>query len=228
MCFSPEMDAVAGTVVTLVGLDALRQVRSPAHVPLAAIPLVLGVHQLIETFVWLHLQGHLSASVGGPATIAYGAIAFALVPFLVPFAFLRADLVKWRAVALTFLGAGVLSAGLGLWGVARTPVTACITGHHIDYSGHIPAGVAMFVLYLVATLGPALVGRSHLLRAFGVVNVSAVALLIWLQRDGTTSLWCVWAAITGCVIDVWLRRQRTAVDFDIALRKREFSADATR
>jgi hypothetical protein len=228
VCFSPEMDAVAGTVVTLIGIDALRQVRNPRHLPLAALPLLFGVHQLIETAVWLNLQGHLSDAWGRPATIVYALIALALVPFMVPFAFLRADLVKWRSVALGCLALGTVAGGLGLWGVARTPVTACINGHHIDYSGHIPAGTFQFCLYIVATMLPALIGRSALLRLFGVLNVLAVAGLIWLQRDAVTSLWCVWAAITSVLIDLWVRRQRTTVWFDQALRKREFSRAATR
>lgn len=86
----------------------------------------------------------------------------------------------------------------------------------------------MVCFHLVATPGPVLVAGSAPLRAFGATNAVAVGLLIWLQADATASLWCVWAAITACVIDVWLRRQCTVTDFDIALRKREFSAEATR
>jgi hypothetical protein len=222
------MDAVAGTVVTLIGVDALRHVRSPKHVPLAAIPLLLGVHQLIETAVWLNLQGHLSDAWGRPATIAYAFIALAFVPFFVPYAFLRADLVKWRSVAVGCLALGTVAGGLGLWGLARMPVGACIVGHHIDYSGHVPAGTIQFCIYLVATMLPALVGRSQLLRLFGGLNVLAVAGLIWLQEDAVTSLWCVWAAITSVVIDVWVRRQWTVTVPEMTRRKREFSPETTR
>lgn len=208
MCFSPEMDAVAGTVVTLIGVDALRHVRNPKHLPIAALPLLFGVHQLIETAVWLNLQGHLSDTWGRPATVVYAFIALAFVPFFVPFAFLRADLVKWRSVAISCLALGTVAGGMGLWGIGRTPVGACISGHHIQYSGHIPAGTVQFFLYVVATMVPPLVGRSQLLRLFGVLNVAAVGGLVWLQKDAVTSLWCVWAAITSVLITVWLRRIR--------------------
>jgi len=63
MCFAPEADAVAGVVIVAVGVDALRHVGSPKQLALAALPLLFGLHQLTEAFVWWGLQGHVSQSV---------------------------------------------------------------------------------------------------------------------------------------------------------------------
>ena len=63
MCFSPEADLVVGTIVVAVGVDALRHVRAPRQIPLASFPLLLGLHQVTEAFVWWGLQGQRRALV---------------------------------------------------------------------------------------------------------------------------------------------------------------------
>ena len=63
MCFSAEADLVAGLVVGAIGIDAWRHVRRPADVPLVMLPVVLGLHQLIEAVVWLGLEDRVHRSV---------------------------------------------------------------------------------------------------------------------------------------------------------------------
>ncbi|MFI6444767.1 DUF6629 family protein [Kitasatospora sp. NPDC050543] len=58
---------MAGTLVAGLGLACLARVHRPGQLPLAALPLVLGVHQLIEAAVWLGVDGRLGP---GPAQAA--------------------------------------------------------------------------------------------------------------------------------------------------------------
>jgi hypothetical protein len=60
MCFSPEADLIAGLAISGIGINTLSHVRNRREVPLAAIPVLLGVHQLIETFVWWGERGVVS------------------------------------------------------------------------------------------------------------------------------------------------------------------------
>ena len=83
MCFSPDADLAAGVVVTVIGVDAIRRARTPKELPLAALPLLFGIHQLVEAFVWWGLAGTVPSRVGDAATWLYLAVAFAL-PFWVP------------------------------------------------------------------------------------------------------------------------------------------------
>ncbi|MGZ8620867.1 MAG: DUF6629 family protein, partial [Actinomycetota bacterium] len=85
MCFAPEVDLVAGVVVTAVGVDSIRRARAPEELPLASLPLLLGIHLLIEVFVWRGLEGSVSSSVGDAAIWTYLAIAF-ILPVWVPLA----------------------------------------------------------------------------------------------------------------------------------------------
>ena len=50
----------------------------------AALPIALGLHQIDETFVWWHLQGHVDAGVGAVAMWLYLTFAFVALPIVVP------------------------------------------------------------------------------------------------------------------------------------------------
>ena len=67
MCFSPQADFTAGAVVTLVGVETLRRVRVRRELIVGALPLLFGIHQLVEGFVWLGLRGEVSRGVGDTA-----------------------------------------------------------------------------------------------------------------------------------------------------------------
>lgn len=205
MCFSAEMDLAAGLVVTGIGVDTLRQVRSRDQLALAALPLAFGTHQLIETLVWWNLEGHVSTPVGDLAAWVYVAIALVLVPALVPWAFLRLGTSGRPALDRLFLGLGLAAAGAGLLAIGFEPVARHIDGHHIAYHPGVAWSGVVLAAYVVATCGPSLVARGAELRWFGVGNLVVAALLAWVQQNAVISLWCVWAAATSVLINLYLR-----------------------
>lgn len=206
MCFSPEVDLVAGVVVTAVGVDAVRRARSPEEMPLASLPLLLGIHLLIEVFVWRGLEGSASAGVGDAAISVYLAIAF-LLPVWVPLAVRGVEPSRRRRTIMTSLAVVGLVAALMLFiSLARGPVDASVEGLHIAYFVVIPGGDVAAVLYVIAACGALLASSDRLIRMFGVSNLAAVAVLAWLTVGGLTSLWCVWAAVTSVAIDLYLRQ----------------------
>ncbi|MFF2194195.1 DUF6629 family protein [Streptomyces sp. NPDC058157] len=65
MCWSASADLAAGSAVAAVGVVCLARVRRARDLPVAALPLLLGAHQLVEAAVW-------DAGGGcGPATTAW-------------------------------------------------------------------------------------------------------------------------------------------------------------
>ena len=108
MCFSAEVDLVAGVLIGGIGIDAVRHVSVPAQRWLASIPLVLGAHQLIESVVWWGLEGHFSEGVWRFAAWWYLAIAFGLLPVLVPVAVAMLEPVSSRRRASIFVTLGVV------------------------------------------------------------------------------------------------------------------------
>lgn len=205
MCFSAEMDLVAGALITAVGIDTLRNVRTRDQLALAALPVVLGVHQLVETLVWWELEGQVTEAIGDLATWLYLFIALALVPVLVPYAFVRLRAGRWPLLDRVFLGAGLGAAVAGLAAMGLEPIGRAVDGHHIAYQPGMAHSEIVLPAYVLATCGPALAARAPALVWFGVGNLVAVGLLAWLDRNAVVSLWCVWAAVMSILINVHLR-----------------------
>lgn len=206
MCFSASMDLTAGMLVTGLGVDALSHVTKREQKPLAALPLLFGVHQIVETVVWWRIDGQASAEASAVAVFVYLLIALGIVPLLVPYAFLRLRLTK-PAIGWICLAAGAVAMGLDMWGMGKGPMTAHQSGHHIAYDLTVPYSQIGLPLYVIATCLPAIIGRSNLIRLFGVVNLIVVSILAALAQSGVISLWCVWAAVTSLLICVYLRRE---------------------
>jgi len=208
MCFAPEADAVVGGIIIAIGVDALRHVRSPKQIPLAALPLLFGLHQVTEAFVWWGLQGHISESVERVAVWIWLLFAFVTLPILLPIA---VDLVEEspirRRVINAFAGIGLAVAVALAIAIFRGPVDAEIHGRCISYEvDALGNGREWTVLYVIAVCGALLASSHRALAGLGVVNLVVTPLLMWLTISGFVSLWCFWAAIASVVIAFHLRR----------------------
>src|ERR1700722_10116222 len=109
MCFSPQADFTAGTVITLVGVETLRRVHHRRELIVGALPLLFGLHQLVEGFVWLGLRGEVSQGLGDTAKQTYIVLAHAVLPALVPLGFTLLEPDRRRARWMwPLVAAGVL------------------------------------------------------------------------------------------------------------------------
>lgn len=207
MCFSAQADLVGGLVVGAIGIDVVRHVDRRREVrALAALPLVLAVHQLTEAFVWWGLEGHVAASVGDTAKVAYLVIAFIVVPVYVPMAIWALEPRGPRRLAmLPFIALGATVAAVLGAAMIRGPVTADMARFHISYGIDLRAGGLIVGAYVVATCGAAILSGFRPVAVFGIVNLIAVAVLARLAVDGFASLWCGWAALTSGAIALYLR-----------------------
>jgi len=155
MCFSPGADVVVGGIVVAVGVDALRHVREPKQVLLASLPLLFGLHQIDEAFVWWGLQGHVSESVERVSIWVYVLFALAALPILVPAAVFSAEPSAGRQRVIAGFAALGIAVGLSL-GIAifRGSVDALIDGRHIAYNvSALSQGREFTALYVVAACG---------------------------------------------------------------------------
>ena len=55
MCFSATASFSAGAVLTGLGAVSLSKASSPREYPFASIPLLFGIQQITEGFVWLSM-----------------------------------------------------------------------------------------------------------------------------------------------------------------------------
>ena len=98
MCFSPEADFAAGAVVAGVGVETLRWVRVGRELVVGALPLLFGVHQLVEGFVWLGLRGEVSSGLADAAKEVYIVYPHAVLPAIVPLGFTLIEPDRFRSV----------------------------------------------------------------------------------------------------------------------------------
>ena len=209
MCFSPVGDLAGGVVVTAIGIDACRHLKGrPENLAIAGFPLLLGLHQVDEAFVWWGLQGHVSAQVGRVAMWIYLVFALVVLPVLVPAllaVFEHSRWRRWRYVPFAALGAYVSAVLLESMLVGHP--TAHLGAYHLVYSIGLRHGVAYIGLYIVATCGPLLASGRRVLVWFGVANLVAVLALALLCASGFTSLWCFYAALVSGAIALHLRQR---------------------
>lgn len=201
MCFSPEADLLTGMVIGGVGIDTLRHVRHRRYLPLALLPLLFGLHQVVEAFAWWGMEERLPSRAGEVATWLYLAFAFLVVPPLVPGAVRSAEEdARRRRLLLPFVLLGVGVAAALLPGLLNGEAGGEVACRYIAYDAGTSYSGYLLPFYVIATCGPMLVSGNRRFVLFGVANLVAVALLGWLLARGVISLWCVWAAITSVFI----------------------------
>ncbi len=206
MCFSAQADVVAGIAVVATGLDTCRHVRHPKERLLAALPLVLGAHQVVEVFVWWDLQGHVSHDVGRLALWAYLVVAFVVLPVYVPLTVVMIEPTRQRRWQMApFLALGGLVSAVLLATMVRGPISAMLRPWHLSYGIGLSHAVLVVMLYVTAICGPLLFSGYRHVAIFGAGNLMVVLTLAVLTADGFASLWCVYAAISAAAIALHLR-----------------------
>lgn len=194
MCWSAGADLLVGSAVTAVGVAAVLRAGPTRRLPLAALPLLLGVHQLVEAGVW---------SGWAWARTVWLVIALPLLPVYVPAAVWCAT---GRRSAAWFTALGTAVAVPLAVALARRPATAHPHGHTLDYAIGVPAAGLLLAGYLAATVGALLCSGDPRLRRLGaVLGAGALACgLLW--RLAFVSTWCALAAVVSVLLYDWAAR----------------------
>ncbi|MFE3788132.1 DUF6629 family protein [Streptomyces goshikiensis] len=200
MCWSATADLAAGTVITAVGVVCVLRVRRVRDLPVAALPVLLGVHQLVEAAVW-------NAGGGcGPATTAWAVIALPVLPVWVAFGVLLAAGPGARRVLWGPAAAGLATAAVLAYCLATRPVDAEVRGHTIGYGVAVPYAPLVLAGYLFATLGALLLSGDRGLRLLGAVLAAGAVVCAALWRLEFASTWCAFAAVASVLVLGRVRR----------------------
>ncbi|MFI9210415.1 DUF6629 family protein [Streptomyces sp. NPDC053253] len=199
MCWSATADLWAGLGIGAVGLASIASVRRPGDAPLAALPLLLGAHQVVEAAVWR------SGGGAGPATLAWAVIALPLLPVWVPAGVLTAALPADRRRLLAPLAVGCATAAVLAYRLATRPVTADVRGHTLGYVVDLPYAALLIAGYLLATVGALLLARDRILRLLGLLTGAGAVVCALLWSAEFVSTWCALAAVASVVLLVWIR-----------------------
>lgn len=138
-----------------IGVACVVRARRARDLPLAALPLLLGAHQIIESAVWRADGG------SGPATLAWAVIALPLLPLWVPLGVLCAAPAHARRRLSVPLAAGAVTGGVLAYSLATRPVTAHVRGHTLGYAVDLPYPLLLVAGYLVAAIGSLLLSGDR-------------------------------------------------------------------
>ena len=207
MCFSAVANFVGSGALAAIGVVTLTKVKHRRELLFAALPTLFAVHQFIEGFVWLGLDGVLSPAVTHDMGAAFMLYAQGLLPFLLPLSVLLFEPdAKSRKRMRPFLAIGVGTALYILWALTAFQLQVYVKGDSIVYINQATNNTAVAVLYVIATCGSLFFSKVRAMVIFGAVNLVILLVVMEVKRYAFTSLWCAYAAIASLIILVYFWR----------------------
>jgi hypothetical protein len=207
VCFSATANFVGSAGLGAVGVLTLTKVKHRRELLFATLPVLFAVHQFIEGFVWLGLDGILSPTVAHDMGAAFMLYAQGLLPFLLPLSVLlfEPDSMSRRRM-LPFLILGGATTLYILWALTAYPLEVFVRGNSIVYINQATNNTAVAVFYVIATCGSLFFSKVRAMVLFGAANLVILLTVMAVKRYAFTSLWCAYAAVASVIILVYFWR----------------------
>jgi hypothetical protein len=204
MCFSATTNFVGSGVLATVGVMTLTKVKHPRELLFASLPTIFAIHQFIEGFVWLGLDGYLSPRVTQDMGAAFVLYAQGLLPFLLPLSVMLFEAsLKNRRRMLPFVIIGTGTSLYMIWALIAYPLQISVRGNSIVYINTATNNPTLAILYVIATCGSLFFSKVKDMVLFGAANLTILLAVMAVKRYAFTSLWCAYAAIASIIILVY-------------------------
>jgi len=179
----------------------LTRVKHRRELLFASLPALFAIHQFIEGFVWLGLDGILSPAVAHDMGAAFMLYAQGLLPFLLPLSVLLFEPDgKSRNRMLPFVVLGGATTLYILWALTAFPTQVYIRENSIVYINQATNNTAVAILYVIATCGSLFFSKVKGMVMFGAANLIILLVVMEVKRYAFTSLWCAYAAVASVII----------------------------
>jgi hypothetical protein len=217
VCFSATANFVGSGVLGAIGVVTLTKVRHKRELLFAALPTFFAIHQFIEGFVWLGLDGVLSSTVTHNMGAAFVLYAQGLLPFVIPLSVLlfEPDMQSRRRM-FPFLLIGTGTTLYMLWALIAYPLHIFVKGNSIVYINDGTNNTVLAVLYVIATCGSLFFSKVQGMVLFGAANLVILLAVMEIKRYAFTSLWCAYAAIASVIILAYFWKSRIHRPFKYA------------
>lgn len=209
MCFSATANFVGSGVLGGVGIATFTRVKHRRELMFAALPALFALHQFIEGFVWLGLDGILSQQAAHNMGAAFVLYAQGLLPFLMPMSvwlFEPTHARRHRMLPFVILG-GLLTLYI-LWGLTAYPLQVSVHDNSIVYINQATNNTWVAVLYVIATCGSLFFSQVRDMVIFGIANLVILLVVMAVKRYAFTSLWCAYAAVASVIILAYFWKSR--------------------
>lgn len=200
MCFSASASFSSAAVLLAVGTLTLKAARNKYELPLAAIPLLFAIQQLIEGILWLTFSSD-TALLNVAATYLYSFFSHVLWPIYLPLAVLLIEPPgRRRLVLAVFLAIGVVVGTYLLLATVMFGISSRLTGQHIEYVAPHFFGIATMSAYLLASAISPMLSTHRVVKLFGILAFLSFALAYYFYASWFISVWCLFAALLSTVI----------------------------
>jgi hypothetical protein len=201
VCFSAAANFTGSGVLATVGVMTLTRVKHRRELLFASLPTLFAIHQFIEGFVWLGLDGMLSPKTTHNMGAAFMLYAQGLLPFLLPLSVVLFEPNgKSRKRMVPFLAVGTLTTLYILWALTAYPTEISVKGNSIVYINAATNNTTVALFYVIATCGSLLLSRVRDMVIFGIANMAILLTVMAVKRYAFTSLWCAYAAVASVII----------------------------
>jgi hypothetical protein len=210
VCFSAAANFVGSGVLGAIGVVTLTKVKHRRELLFAALPTLFALHQFIEGFVWLGLDGVLRPVVAHDMGAAFMLYAQGLLPFLLPLSVLLFEPdINSRRRMLPFVLLGAATTLYILWALTAYPLQVFVRANSIVYINQATNNTAVAVFYVIATCGSLFFSKVRAMVIFGAANLAILLVVMAVKRYAFTSLWCAYAAVASVIILIYFGRSST-------------------
>ena len=217
MCFSAAANFVGSGVLGTIGVATLTKVKHKRELLFASLPTLFAVHQFIEGFVWLGLDGMMSPAVTQKMGAAFVLYAQGLLPFVIPLSVLLFEPdKKSRRRMIPFLVIGTLTTLYMLWALIAYPLHIFVKENSIVYINDGTNNTVLAVLYVIATCGSLFFSKVRDMVIFGAANLVILLTVMAVKRYAFTSLWCAYAAVASVIILAYFWKSKLLRPFNYA------------
>lgn len=213
MCFSPEISFAAAGVLGAIGVTTIKKSQKKEQLPLASIPLLFAIQQLIEGFLWLADKPSTEATY---LTYAFLFFAYILWPIWVPFSYyLLEKSPKTKKAFRVLCGIGlIISLSLLTLLFLHNPLVIEFD-NHLKYklltsasADNMLISVIGLGLYTTAVCGVGLFSHHKYLRVFSFATFISLLISLFFYTHNWQSVWCFFAAILSAIIYLHLHSQK--------------------
>lgn len=203
MCFSTAASFTSGTILTVIGVFAIKKVTHKRQILFAGIPFVFAMQQFAEGFVWLSLLNDTSNFWRQLATYSFLFFALVIWPAWVPLSMLLMEKKPKRKIVLSvFFGLGLLFSILSIIDLLLHHAEAQLTSYHIHYEIYIPQNLKILIgmLYFIPTVISNFVSSIKGVVLMGIFVLVSYLVSRLFYNDYVISVWCFFSALISIKI----------------------------
>jgi hypothetical protein len=203
MCFSAEVSFGASAILVTTGVLTIRKSNKKNQLFFAMIPILFGIQQFMEGWVWVSLQNEGYNIISTVSMFGFLIFAQLIWPVWVPLSAYTLETNKTRKLLITFsLALGIFLALLLGYRFFAYEVSASIEAKHIFYQvGHFKStNWWSGIFYLLPALFPFIFSSHKKINILGYLMLLLFVISKVFYIRYMISTWCLFAGVLSIYI----------------------------